>query len=78
MKFETKYEIGKKVWVMFGADTSAKPLEVKINQIQITQRENKQVHIIYYVPNPKDSKASDAIYNETFLFATKQELLDSL
>ena len=78
MQYNTKYEIGQKVWVMFGVDISAKPIEVKINQIQITQRENKQVHVIYYVLNPKDIKASDATYNETYLFATKKDLLDSL
>lgn len=78
MTFNTKYEIGQKVWVMFGVDISAKPIEVKINQIQITQRENKEVHVIYYVPDPKDIKVSDATYNEKYLFPTKQELLDSL
>lgn len=78
MTFTTKYEIGQKVWVMFGSDVAAKPIEVKINQVQITQRENKQIHIIYYVPNPKDVKASDAMYNELHLFPTKKDLLDSL
>lgn len=78
MEYNTKYEIGQKAWVMFGVDISAKPIEVKINQIQITQRENKEVHVTYYVPNPKDIKASDATYNEKYLFPTKKDLLDSL
>lgn len=77
MTIKTKYEEKQKVWVMFGENISAKPIEVSINSIQIFVREG-DIKIVYNVPNPKDTKASDAGYNEKYLFATKQELLDSL
>ncbi len=78
MTFTTKYEKGQKVWLMQGENVSAKPVEAEIRAIFIRLEMNNRTYICYTLDSKTlpDKKCNS--WNEGHLFATKQELLDSL
>ncbi|MBO7315326.1 MAG: hypothetical protein J6U49_06630 [Alistipes sp.] len=72
MTIETKYNIGDEVWVEF----FMRPTRMVVESIQFIKDENTE-NIWYFVVNNIDRRECyDA--NESELFPTKEELLESL
>ena len=71
MEIKTKFDVGDKVWFML----NSKPIEAKIYKINIYgTKDEKQTSITYSV----ESSLYFGVFNEKKLYASKEELINSL
>ncbi len=77
MTFTTKYEKGQKLWIMRGENEDARPQEVIIDFIQAQFGDDDEDNGIFYEFYDENSGKTESAEEEN-IFATKQELLDSL
>ncbi len=78
MTFTTKYEKGQKIWLMDGDGVKAKPIETKIMGISIYLDQYGKTTLSYILNTEVFTHKRTSDFDESYLFATKQELLDSL
>lgn len=75
MKIETKFNIGDKVWLMWG--NKAIQREIRSLYIQIDSEEQYEAYNLS-VQEEDDNVLNDCLFELDEIFRTKQELLDSL
>lgn len=77
-----KYDIGDEVWLMTGNGVTAKPCKAKIGAVNYTKSDFVPKGYITYKYHLFKNYAYDMdshdTCNESFIFATKEELLASL
>jgi hypothetical protein len=77
MTITTKFNIGDKAWILLGKDHYAKPTEVEIEAIRLfISKEYQNLYISYTIFNPNSKEKEE--FNESVVFATKEELIKSL
>lgn len=79
MKIETKYEIGQEVWVM----KDDRPQKFIVNGLNVKCSSGMYKGTFHIVDSPivtydLGSRMSPLVYNDIYLFPTKEELLKSL